>query len=91
MVPYQEEKAHEDEYGHGGHGHRVWYQAGDVVVHWVQGLQDHLFKQALLCFRKRERGGEREAEAVRCVQLCLVPLTPLQSLPMSKSALDVAL
>lgn len=60
MIPYQKEKAHEDEYGHCGHGHRVWHQAGDVVVHGIQGFQEHLFPEALLCFRKRDRRGERQ-------------------------------
>lgn len=74
MVPYQKEKAHEDEDGHCGHGHRVWDQAGDVVVQWVQGFQDHLFKEVLLCFREGEREREREGaerqrlSKLRCVQ-----------------------
>lgn len=77
MIPYQKEKAHEDEYGHCGHGHRVWHQAGDVVVHGIQGFQEHLFPEALLCFRKRDRRGERQRlSELRCVQLCLGPLSP---------------
>lgn len=66
MVPYQKEKAHEDEDGHCGHGHRVWDQAGDVVVQWVQGFQDHLFKEVLLCFREREREREKEERGRGC-------------------------